>query len=172
MASKRADYLVEIVEREIPTSVGGRMYAGFVTLSNCNGRTYQAFRDQAGGPKGNVSRRFSPPSVIKLAEQIGFARLVPSSSTLSSQTLIQETASNSSVSSQSIGNSLPFSKANGLLGRAATVEIKEGVTIDRPGIYPWEIQDAGAYVGRYTNPSQPLGEYDKNVSRILRGEGI
>jgi hypothetical protein len=52
-----------------------------------------------------------------------------------------------------------------------TIEIPEGVTPDKPGIYEWAITYADGsiqrYVGKYTRRSRPMREYRANVERIL-----
>jgi len=75
--STRANFIIRVTGRTIPANPGTQNYAGFVALQECNGKTYQAFRDMAGGVKGTPGRRFSPSTVIRLAEQHGFARLEP-----------------------------------------------------------------------------------------------
>ena len=54
-----------------------------------------------------------------------------------------------------------------------TVEIAEGVTLDKPGIYEWSITypdgSIRRYVGKYTRRSRPMREYRANVERILDG---
>jgi hypothetical protein len=51
------------------------------------------------------------------------------------------------------------------------VEIPEGVTLDKPGIYEWAITypdgSIRRYVGKYTRRSRPMREYRANVERIL-----
>jgi hypothetical protein len=53
------------------------------------------------------------------------------------------------------------------------VEIPEGVTLDKPGIYEWAITypdgSIRRYVGKYTRRSRPMREYRANVERILDG---
>ncbi|WP_156653410.1 hypothetical protein [Methylobacterium sp. Leaf111] len=52
-----------------------------------------------------------------------------------------------------------------------TVEIAEGVTLDKPGIYEWAITYPDGlirrYVGKYTRRSRSMREYRANVERIL-----
>lgn len=50
-----------------------------------------------------------------------------------------------------------------------TVETIDGATLNLPGIYRWEIDGVGVYVGRYTWPSR-LKEYRKNVARLHADE--
>ncbi len=50
-----------------------------------------------------------------------------------------------------------------------SIEQAEGTTFDRPGIYRWEIEGYGMYVGRFTRRSRPVYEYAKNVYRQLNG---
>ena len=45
----------------------------------------------------------------------------------------------------------------------------EGFDPIRPGLYIWEIEGAGRYVGRYTHLSRPLKEYSRNVHRLRTG---
>lgn len=77
MASLKADYLVDIIGSVIPATEGTATYTAFLKLQACHGKTYQAFRNLAGGPKGTPTRAFSPSSIIKEAEAANFARLVP-----------------------------------------------------------------------------------------------
>lgn len=77
MASPKANYLIDITGSVIPATEGTATYNAFLMLQDCNGRTYQTFRDLAGGPKGTPARAFSPSSIMKDAEAAGFARLVP-----------------------------------------------------------------------------------------------
>ena len=55
------------------------------------------------------------------------------------------------------------------LNEVRTLRIDNGVSLDRPGIYAWTIEDVGCYVGKYTRKSRPLREYDKNVHRLHSG---
>jgi hypothetical protein len=57
-----------------------------------------------------------------------------------------------------------------------TVEIPEGVTLDKPGVYEWAITypdgSIRRYVAKYTRRSRPMREYPANVERILNGRPI
>jgi hypothetical protein len=44
-----------------------------------------------------------------------------------------------------------------------------GVLENEPGIYEWNIEGVGRYIGRYSNISRPRSEYALNVSRLLAG---
>lgn len=48
--------------------------------------------------------------------------------------------------------------------------VADGVCTEKPGIYQWEIEGAGVYIGRYTKIGRPRHEYRRNVERILRKE--
>lgn len=48
--------------------------------------------------------------------------------------------------------------------------VADGVCNKKPGIYRWEIEGAGVYIGRYTKIGRPRHEYRRNVERILRKE--
>jgi len=54
-----------------------------------------------------------------------------------------------------------------------TIIVSEGVTLDLPGIYEWQITYADGsvrrYVGKYTRRCRPMREYRANVERILDG---
>ncbi len=41
------------------------------------------------------------------------------------------------------------------------------VDLAKPGIYKWEIDGGGVYVGKYSRPRRPTQEYRRNVERIL-----
>lgn len=77
MASPRASYIIDIIGSVIPAPEGTATYNAFLKLQDCHGKTYQAFRDLAGGPNGTPARAFSPSSIIKVAEAAKFARLTP-----------------------------------------------------------------------------------------------
>lgn len=51
-----------------------------------------------------------------------------------------------------------------------TIEILEGVTLDKPGIYEWAITYSDGtirrYVGKYTRRSRPMREYRANVECV------
>ncbi len=47
--------------------------------------------------------------------------------------------------------------------------VADGVCAGKPGIYRWQIEGAGVYIGRYTKISRPRYEYQRNVERILNG---
>ena len=47
--------------------------------------------------------------------------------------------------------------------------IPEGVDPSLPGIYQWDIDGIGTYVGRYTHSTRPLIEYEANVLKIIDG---
>jgi hypothetical protein len=48
------------------------------------------------------------------------------------------------------------------------VVIASGVDCLKPGIYRWEIEGAGVYIGKYTRIRRPTKEYRRNVVRILK----
>ena len=45
----------------------------------------------------------------------------------------------------------------------------DGFDPTRPGLYVWEVEGTGRYVGRYTHLSRPLKEYSRNVHRLRTG---
>jgi len=47
--------------------------------------------------------------------------------------------------------------------------VADGVDLDLPGIYVWEIEGVGTYIGKYTRRTRPLLEYERNVIKILSG---
>ena len=47
--------------------------------------------------------------------------------------------------------------------------IELGVDTSKPGIYQWEIDGAGIYIGKYTHFSRPIREYERNVLKMLTG---
>ena len=51
-----------------------------------------------------------------------------------------------------------------------TTVICSGVDLAKPGIYQWEIDGAGIYIGKYTSPRRPTKEYKRNVVRLLTGK--
>jgi hypothetical protein len=46
----------------------------------------------------------------------------------------------------------------------------DGVDEARPGIYEWNIDGRGIYVGKYKRIGRPLKEYGRNVHNILNGK--
>jgi hypothetical protein len=50
------------------------------------------------------------------------------------------------------------------------LKINPGVDEHLPGIYEWEIEGIGSYIGKYTRISRPKKRYGRNVSRILNDE--
>jgi hypothetical protein len=46
--------------------------------------------------------------------------------------------------------------------------ISPGVDCSKPGVYRWQIEGAGVYVGKYTRIRRPTKEYRRNVARILK----
>jgi hypothetical protein len=47
------------------------------------------------------------------------------------------------------------------------LDVAPGVHLNQPGIYVWEIEGAGRYVGKYTRIERPAKRYGWNVRRIL-----
>jgi len=45
--------------------------------------------------------------------------------------------------------------------------VAPGVDLAKPGIYKWEIEGDGVYIGKYSKASRPTREYRRNVIRIL-----
>ncbi|TIN43082.1 MAG: hypothetical protein E5Y10_05455 [Mesorhizobium sp.] len=50
-----------------------------------------------------------------------------------------------------------------------TLSVADGVDPDLPGIYEWQIEGAGSYIGRYTHSSRPLDDYARHVRDQLLG---
>src|SRR5665213_3240216 len=48
------------------------------------------------------------------------------------------------------------------------VVVAENVDCSRPGIYRWQIDGTGVYIGKYTHIRRPTKEYRRNVIRILK----
>jgi hypothetical protein len=48
-----------------------------------------------------------------------------------------------------------------------TLVLVEGATLDLPGIYEWQIEGAGSYVGKFKHGSRPLGDYSRNLRNQL-----
>lgn len=49
-----------------------------------------------------------------------------------------------------------------------TTVVNPGVDCTKPGIYRWDIEGAGVYIGKYTRIRRPTKEYRGNVIRILK----
>lgn len=47
--------------------------------------------------------------------------------------------------------------------------VVDGVDPNLPGIYQWEIEGGGIYIGKFTHRSRPFGEYERNVLKLLAG---
>ena len=47
------------------------------------------------------------------------------------------------------------------------LDVPDGVDPSKPGIYIWEIEGAGKYVGKYTRIDRPMKQYGRNVRRIM-----
>ena len=47
--------------------------------------------------------------------------------------------------------------------------IIDGVDEKFPGIYEWQIEDVGSYIGKYGRIRRPRKEYGRNVVRLLNG---
>jgi hypothetical protein len=45
--------------------------------------------------------------------------------------------------------------------------VAPGVDTSMPGVYQWEIEGVGLYVGKYTHFSRPMVEYERNVIKML-----
>lgn len=171
MVSPRGSYIIEIIGNEIPAVVGTKVHHGFLRLRECHGKTYQEFRKLVGESVDRTHRPFSPSAVIKKAQKANFARLIPP--ILKSVYESPKSAKSSSREPESDAQDIlfPYSKRNGLLANYSMIKFEiRGLNIWMPGIYAWDIHGIGVYIGRYTRARRPLGEYDKNVTRILRGE--
>lgn len=168
--------VIRILKSRIPVREGTKVYAGFETLRSCDGKTYAEFRSQAGGAKGSGARRFSPSTVWRLAEAEGFAVLENCSTPcVSKSPSTQRPCSSMETNPKNDRHSSSEVRAqaalqNMSLNARRELIVAEGVDLSRPGIYAWEIQGTGLYVGKYTRKSRPLREYDKNVRRLLSGQ--
>jgi hypothetical protein len=184
--SSRADWIVRILDRNARGTIGS---AAFSALLECEGKPYQAFRD-LGGSKGSKNRTFSPSQTMRKAERLGIVRLdaplsgspqylgaaKPSSQPKSRHRLFQPFADvvhlrlpEATAVVLALETDIPFNQKYGLLAEVAKFRQIEGTTIWEPGIYAWDIEGVGVYVGKFTRANRPLGEYDKNTSRLLRG---
>jgi hypothetical protein len=45
--------------------------------------------------------------------------------------------------------------------------VHDGVDTRKPGIYEWEIENSGSYIGKYTNISRPTRDYARHVLNLL-----
>ena len=166
MATLRYDMTIILTPKRIPVRVGTKLHAGFTALSECDGKSYGYFRSLAGGPVGSTKRRFSPSTVIKLAQSTGFARLEGIALAALAPKAVEKSYSPVTApdGSAEVG-------ANGpALNAVRRLVVPDGLSLDRPGIYAWIIEGGAVYFGRYTRKSRPLKEYDKNVRRIFLNE--
>jgi hypothetical protein len=46
--------------------------------------------------------------------------------------------------------------------------VTDGVDISAPGIYQWQIEGSGTYIGKFKQIGRPTKEYGRNVLNILR----
>ncbi|MCP9482717.1 hypothetical protein NNA36_12170 [Shimia sp. CNT1-13L.2] len=164
--SPRLHKTIEIVAHEIPSTVkaGTKLYTGFEALRSCDGKTYQEFRDMCGGPKGDPNRRFSPSVVWRSAEDLKFARFyedAPSEDTSANEFRLERQIKNTILKTSSSNEFPELNDVRQLCG---------DWSISEPGIYSWEIEGRGVYVGKYTRKSRPLSEYNKNVRNLLNGK--
>lgn len=165
--SLRLDRIITIIKPCIPVQEGTRLYTGFEELSTCNGKTYRHFRSLCGGPVGSKGRRYSPSTVWRSAEASGFARFEDGAVTIPSRTL-QKDFSDLNVAADSQQDDAPTLVQT--LNDVRQLIVADGVSLDLPGIYAWKIEGIGLYIGKFTRKSRPLREYNKNVTRLLRGE--
>jgi hypothetical protein len=45
--------------------------------------------------------------------------------------------------------------------------LRDGASEEKPGIYEWQIEGAGSYIGKYGRIRRPTKEYRRNVTRLL-----
>jgi hypothetical protein len=45
--------------------------------------------------------------------------------------------------------------------------VADGVDRNQPGIYEWNIEGVGIYIGKYNSIRRPMREYVLNVERVL-----
>lgn len=50
-----------------------------------------------------------------------------------------------------------------------TLVVLEGIDLSKPGIYQWEIEGVGTYIGQSRNLRSRLREYDNNVRKQMLG---
>jgi hypothetical protein len=50
-------------------------------------------------------------------------------------------------------------------------EVKKGVDTSKPGLYEWEIEEVGSYIGKYKRITRPTKEYPRNINNLLLGRG-
>ncbi|HME23859.1 MAG TPA: hypothetical protein VKI44_21450 [Acetobacteraceae bacterium] len=50
-----------------------------------------------------------------------------------------------------------------------TIIVAPGVDCSKPGIYRWDIEGAGVYIGKYRSISRPTKQYARNVRRLRAG---
>lgn len=50
-----------------------------------------------------------------------------------------------------------------------TLIVADGIDSSKPGLYQWQIEGAGCYIGKYTHISRPRREYAANVLRLMQG---
>ena len=49
------------------------------------------------------------------------------------------------------------------------LQVEDGVDTTLPGLYEWQIDGVGSYIGKYKRIRRPLQEYRRNVQRLLDG---
>jgi hypothetical protein len=174
--SGKLDQVINILKPRIPVREGTQLYEGFKALRSCDGKTYREFRSLAGGAKGSSSRRFSPSTVWRIAEAEGFAILEGVSPSATPPSTSKQHARESALSHTQRERQLtqtvqdPIASQDASLNSKRELILAQDVSLDKPGIYAWEIEGKGVYVGKYTHKSRPLREYEKNVRRLLAGE--
>src|ERR1035437_4737306 len=50
--------------------------------------------------------------------------------------------------------------------------VAEGVDTELPGIYEWQIEGVGSYIGRYSDISRPTRAYDRHVENLLNDRKV
>lgn len=164
--SSRLDSVIRIVGSTMMGAKGTKLRAGFEALSGCDGKTYRHFRSLCGGPVGSSSRQFSPSTVWKKAESIGFARFEDAVGARPISPPLRPALHNDVP--RVVSDAAP--SVHPSLNDVRHLVVPEGMTLDLPGIYAWKIEGGAVYVGRYTNKSRILREYENNIRRLLSGE--
>jgi hypothetical protein len=49
-------------------------------------------------------------------------------------------------------------------------EALTGIDTSKPGLYEWQIEGKGSYIGKFTHISRPKNEYGRNLTRILNNK--
>jgi hypothetical protein len=152
--------VIKILRSENPGNPGTQFYRGCGVLIELDGQTYGKFRQVRAQIRDEESRSpFSPSTVIKRAQDIGFVELRPAGRP-PIQDVIEQEPPNSETAWQ-IKLDEPLQDAN--------VFVSRGVDPMKPCIYVFIIEGQDTYVGICTEPSRYKREYAKNVRNLLAG---